>query len=188
MLSICDYFAMHILEARLNLAFEMGYGDKPVLMYSEGKGMNNADCQRFWNGIDCDNGYRREFFVQDFNFSNGACIYRPPNCSEAYYFRPIHRDDSEAGCDAFFEKKKIRIEILCSKEAGMFDYEVNETMASSRRYADMFLGPTSSPNATSGTNEISTVLLHVGPAGLEAQELCIYWIGFAIVYVLRLLS
>jgi hypothetical protein len=53
----------------------------------ETKGMSNqTECDRVWKGVDCHNGYRKEFFSQTMEFLDGACIGVPTGCEDSFYF------------------------------------------------------------------------------------------------------
>lgn len=64
------------------------YGPLPVLFLAQTEGISKSLCNEFWSGKSCDNGYRKEFFAQEFPFSTGACLKRPSkHCEEVYFFR-----------------------------------------------------------------------------------------------------
>ena len=79
--------------------------------------MRESDCERFWGGIECQDGYRKDFFSQEYKFANGACVHRPPDCEEAYYFPAQDVNASDMGFSASEDGAK-RIELLCSSEEG----------------------------------------------------------------------
>jgi hypothetical protein len=122
--SICEYCDLEEdcdqgeIQAKLQFAYDRGYGSLPVLFYREIEGMQEPDCERLWGGIECEDGYRKNFFSQEYKFKNGACVHRPPGCEEAYYFPPQDVNASKAGCSAFSEDGAKRIELLCSSERG----------------------------------------------------------------------
>jgi hypothetical protein len=72
-----DRFAM---QRRLRRAYHSKYGALPILFYREIKGMPKAECERLWGGIDCEDGYRKDFFAQEFVFDDGSCVHRPLGC------------------------------------------------------------------------------------------------------------
>jgi hypothetical protein len=73
--SICEYWSRNQIQTTLQFAYERGYGSLPVLFSREIKGMRESDCERLWGGIECQDGYRKDFFSQEYNFANGACIH-----------------------------------------------------------------------------------------------------------------
>jgi hypothetical protein len=73
---------------RLQELHDWGYAELPIVFMEELKGMPPEACRRYWGGVDCQVGYRKEVYTQAFNFSNGACIASPPGCNEVYYFPP----------------------------------------------------------------------------------------------------
>jgi hypothetical protein len=110
-----DRFAM---QRRLRRVYHSKYGALPILFYREIKGMPKAECERLWGGIDCDDGYRRDFFAQEFQFDDGSCIHRPVGCKAEYYFPPHNDSDPLGGCSAFTETGARRIELLRGIENG----------------------------------------------------------------------
>ena len=78
----------------LEIMHTRGYGALPVMFYTETRGMGADECDRFWGGIDCSDGFRKEFFSQSFEFTNGACISNLPGSEEFYYFPPVNRSCS----------------------------------------------------------------------------------------------
>ena len=71
---------------RLQDLHDWGYAELPIVFMEEIKGMSPEACERYWGGVDCQVGYRKEVYTQALNFSNGACIASPPGCNEVYYF------------------------------------------------------------------------------------------------------
>jgi hypothetical protein len=78
----------HFLLRKLQELHDWGYKELPIVFMEEIKGMPPEACRRYWGGVDCQVGYRKEVYTQAFNFSNGACIASPPGCNEVYYFPP----------------------------------------------------------------------------------------------------
>jgi len=72
--SLCDLdtFAQKTLEDSLVALAE--FGDMPHLIMQQTKGMSKSDCDKFWGGKDCSEGFRKEFFVQNFIFPGGSCL------------------------------------------------------------------------------------------------------------------
>jgi hypothetical protein len=62
------------------------YGRIPIIVLGQVQGMKQRDCERYWEGIDCDNGFRRFFFAQTFQFPDGSCLAQPPGCLDVFYF------------------------------------------------------------------------------------------------------
>jgi hypothetical protein len=62
------------------------YGHIPIIVLGQVQGMKQQDCERYWEGIDCDNGFRRFFFAQTFQFPDGSCLAQPPGCLDVFYF------------------------------------------------------------------------------------------------------
>jgi len=112
--SVC-HFPNHVwLEDRLKVAYEQGHGDLPVLFYRESNGVHRiSDCVRLLGARDCDDAWQKEFFSQEYDFS-GACLHKPPGCSEVYYF-PADPSREET-CSAFTDMGKERIDRLCREE------------------------------------------------------------------------
>lgn len=107
--SLCEMGLDEDHQKSLQRMHDNGYGSLPVLFLKETRGMDSSECNRFWGGQDCEDGYRKEFFAQEWNFTSGACLARPLGCSETYYF-PV---DSTTGlCSAFLDDIK-------STQAGM---------------------------------------------------------------------
>jgi len=88
-----DYGHREILMS-LEIMHTRGYGALPVMFYAETKGMDADECSRFWGGIDCNDGFRKEFFSQSFEFANGACISTLPESDEFYYFPSMNNSCS----------------------------------------------------------------------------------------------
>lgn len=119
--SLCEYSNHDFIYQRLKLAYEKGYGELPILFYRETPGMKKAsDCERMWGGTNCENGYAKHFFSQEYRFGNGACIHRPAGCNETYYFPPANTSTpEEVMCSAFTEESTARIESLRRCESGI---------------------------------------------------------------------
>ena len=115
--SICEFWSGMHIQRTLQFAYERGHGSLPVLFYREIEGMRESDCERFWGGIECQDGYRKDFFSQEYKFENGACVHRPSGCEEAYYFPAQDVNASDMGFSASEDGAK-RIELLCSSEEG----------------------------------------------------------------------
>jgi hypothetical protein len=117
-LNLCHDEDRVAMQRRLRRVYHTKYGTLPILFYREIKGMSKTECDRFWGGIDCEDGYRKDFFSQEFRFDDGSCIYRPVGCKAEYYFPPHNDSDHLAGCSAFTEKGARRIELLRVIENG----------------------------------------------------------------------
>jgi hypothetical protein len=115
--SICNQRDHRSLQKRLQNAYDRGYKSLPILFFRETEGMIKvSDCRQMWGDKDCYDGYQKEFFSQEYMFENGACIYRPPNCREAYYFPPEDANRREAGCSAHSESGFKRMVMLRALE------------------------------------------------------------------------
>lgn len=109
--SVCN-FPNHVwLRDRLQLAFDRGHGDLPVLFYRETRGIHSIkDCVSLFGGHNCDDAWQKEFFSQEY-FFGGACLHKPPGCDEVYYFPA----DGEQ-CSSHTDMGKDRIAGLCRDE------------------------------------------------------------------------
>ena len=93
--NLCDYLHMTAYEARLlkplqYIYNDLGYIDLPVIFLRQTHGLTDAEeCEEFWGGVDCSNGYRKEFFAEIFNFSDGSCLAIPEGCHDVYYFPAV---------------------------------------------------------------------------------------------------
>jgi hypothetical protein len=114
--NVCSDKDRVAMQKRLRRSYHSEYGALPILFYSEVKGMPTPECERLWGGIDCDDGYKRDFFAQEFKFDDGSCVHRPVGCKAEYYFPPHNDSDPLAGCSAFTEKGARRIELLRATE------------------------------------------------------------------------
>jgi hypothetical protein len=130
-LSLCEIGYQEEVERKLNHAYEKGYGALPVIFYREIIGLSPSDCQRLWGGIDCDQGYQKDFFSQEFSFGSGGCLHRPDGCKEVYYFPPEDVTNSHAGCSAFSENGAKRIAVLRAIENGTVKITDSESLLSS---------------------------------------------------------
>jgi hypothetical protein len=66
---------------------QMGYTTRlPVIFLTYTQGMNNEDCNQYWNGHDCLNGFQKVLFAQEFTFGDGSCLAIPKGCRNVYYF------------------------------------------------------------------------------------------------------
>lgn len=90
-MSLCDYGGsqiQHDVVTSLETMKQMGYTTRlPVVFLTYTRGMNNEDCNQYWNGHDCLNGYQKVLFAQEFTFGNGgSCLAIPKGCRNVYYF------------------------------------------------------------------------------------------------------
>lgn len=114
-LTLCDYPDMSMIGRRLEKVWNLSRGNLPVLFYRETQGLRKIEeCQKLWGGEDCNDGFHKEFFSQEYLFDDHSCIHRPSGCQEVYYFPP---DGNQ--CSAFTNAGKSRIEELCAKEGRM---------------------------------------------------------------------
>ena len=89
-MSLCDYEENVVdgVQTALAQMKSLGYTDrKPVVFLEQVKGMmNQQECNDFWNGVECNDGYRKEIFSQEFNFRDGSCLAIPEGCKDVYHF------------------------------------------------------------------------------------------------------
>ena len=72
----------------------------PIIFYAKSRGMDDLnECRVAWGGTQCDNGYRKEFFSQQFNFSDGSCLASPPGCNDVYFYR--HDNTTTSTCTRY---------------------------------------------------------------------------------------
>jgi hypothetical protein len=95
------------LFEKLQELYDWGYTELPIVFMEEIKGMSPEECRRYWGGVDCQVGYRKEVYTQALNFSNGACIASPPGCNEVYYFPA---DKHTGACVPILQNKTCRAE------------------------------------------------------------------------------
>lgn len=116
-----EHFKKHQLrrlQFQLGRMFRLGYATLPVVIMRESKGMRNqTECDRFWEGKDCDDGYRKDIFSQTFNFSDGSCLYKHDVCDEVYYY-PVNNTTGlcsinlNVSCPSFCgDKMRIKTEL-----------------------------------------------------------------------------
>lgn len=74
------------LEENLHALYTQGYGSKPIVVMEQTNGMDAADCNKYWNGQNCDDGYKKHFFRQNFIFPGGSCLLLDHD-GEVYYKR-----------------------------------------------------------------------------------------------------
>ena len=103
------------LLERLQEFDDWGYKELPIVFMEEIKGMSPEACQRYWGGVDCQVGYRKEVYTQAFNFSNGACIASPPGCNEVYYFPAVN-----GTCVPILQNKTCHAEKVKVEDCGLF--------------------------------------------------------------------
>ena len=60
--------------------------NKPIVIMEQTRGIDSSDCDKFWSGSDCEDGYKKHFFRQSFIFPNGSCLLLNPD-GEVYYYR-----------------------------------------------------------------------------------------------------
>ena len=74
------------------------FGPLPVLFLSQTRGIaDQGECDRVWGGTDCEDGYRKEFTAQTYQFSDGSCLAKPVGCPDVYYF-PVCSNSSGVVC------------------------------------------------------------------------------------------
>ena len=81
--------AIEDLETSLNTVYQNGngaYDDFPVVVMEQTSGMLDEDCATYWGGDNCDDGYRKGIFSQNFNFPSGACLM-PGDDGEVHYYQ-----------------------------------------------------------------------------------------------------
>jgi hypothetical protein len=70
----------------------------PVIFLRQSQGMKDAkECQQYWGGTNCLDGYRKEFFAQPFVFDDGTCLAIPPGYEDVYYF-PAVKNGNKTTC------------------------------------------------------------------------------------------
>ena len=86
--SLCDLslFAQIRLETTLHAYWTQGYGIKPIVIMEQTRGLDSTDCAKFWQGSDCEDGYKKHFFRQSFLFPGGSCLLLNQD-GEVYYYR-----------------------------------------------------------------------------------------------------
>ena len=60
--------------------------NKPIVIMEQTRGIDSSDCDKFWSGQDCEDGYKKHFFRQSFIFPGGSCLLLNPD-GEVYYYR-----------------------------------------------------------------------------------------------------
>ena len=86
--SLCDLsLAAQIrLETTLHAMWTQGYGSKAVVVMEQTRGLDSTDCNKYWSGQNCEDGYKKHFFRQSFLFPGGSCLLLYPD-GEVYYSR-----------------------------------------------------------------------------------------------------
>jgi hypothetical protein len=87
--SLCEYGkdVQNDVLKELQLMFEYGFQHIPVVFLEQVRGMSDhTECNLVWNGRDCEDGYRKEIFAQEFNFTDGSCLAIPDGCKDVYFF------------------------------------------------------------------------------------------------------
>lgn len=77
--SLCflNQWAIGAIEEDLLNLFDLDSGlqGKPVIIMEQVQGLINDDeCGEVWNGEDCEDGFRKSFFSQNFKFESGNCL------------------------------------------------------------------------------------------------------------------
>ena len=94
--SLCDlsYEALVVLEDSLNtLAFGLEFKSNPVVIMEQTRGgLDDDECKIYWGGgndnVDCEDGYRKGFFSQEFLFPSGkSCLLYDGSKNDVYYIR-----------------------------------------------------------------------------------------------------
>lgn len=67
------------------------YGHKPVLFLEQTRGMKKEECDQYWESKDCRDGYRKDFYAQNWSLPEGSCLAKPSSCEDVYYF-PVGSD------------------------------------------------------------------------------------------------
>lgn len=83
-LSLCDYKdaskRLWVVLRRLKRLFQR-YGYVPVILLGQTRGMpSQNECDEYWNGKQCQEGYYKHFFAQTYEFGDGSCLKVPPYC------------------------------------------------------------------------------------------------------------
>lgn len=86
--SLCDLTlkAQIRLEHTLHAFWTQGYGIKPVVVMEQTRGLDSSDCNKYWYGKNCEDGYKKHFFRESFIFPGGSCLLLYPD-GEVYYAR-----------------------------------------------------------------------------------------------------
>merc|ERR1711879_1117427 len=77
--SLCflNQWAIGAIEEDILNLFDLDSGlqGKPVIIMEQVQGLINDDeCGEIWNGEDCEEGFRKSFFSQNFKFESGNCL------------------------------------------------------------------------------------------------------------------
>ena len=87
--SLCEY-GVHIhndIQVALRPFHDRAYHSLPVVFLEQVEGMTTTtECAAVWNDTDCQNGFRKELFAQEWTFQDGSCLTIPPDCQDVYYF------------------------------------------------------------------------------------------------------
>lgn len=72
---------------------------KPIVFYRELHGMKNqTECDIYWDGVDCEAGYRKDFVSQTLEFEDGACVGIPVDCQDSYFVSAVQVRESGRSC------------------------------------------------------------------------------------------
>jgi hypothetical protein len=98
--SACDFDEPPYYKTKYNVRHLHNlYGPLPVMFLAQVRGIqDNATCQKYWKGQDCDTGYRKFFFAQSYNFSDGSCLAKPPDCQDVYFHANCTNITTPVGC------------------------------------------------------------------------------------------
>merc|ERR1711937_324163 len=70
--------AIAAIEEDLLKAMQLDGGalaGKPVIIMEQVQGaLTDDECQTWWEGADCEEGFRKKFFAQNFKFESGNCL------------------------------------------------------------------------------------------------------------------
>ena len=68
-------YVHNFLRKRLQQLYDRGYKELPIVFMEEIKGMSPEACQRYWGGVDCKIGYRKEVYTQTFTFQMELALH-----------------------------------------------------------------------------------------------------------------
>eukprot|EP00581_Thalassiosira_minuscula_P011878 CAMPEP_0183724404 /NCGR_PEP_ID=MMETSP0737-20130205/17908_1 /TAXON_ID=385413 /ORGANISM="Thalassiosira miniscula, Strain CCMP1093" /LENGTH=410 /DNA_ID=CAMNT_0025954983 /DNA_START=430 /DNA_END=1662 /DNA_ORIENTATION=+ len=89
--SLCDLdkeYALPRLDENLHAMYNQGWGTKPVVIMEQYKGgLTQDECDKYWGGTNCDDGYRKGLFKQNFLFPSGTSCLLINDDGNVYYYR-----------------------------------------------------------------------------------------------------
>jgi len=81
-------------------------GDKPVVILENVRGkMSAEECMGYWGNTECDQGFRKEIFAQNFLFNDGSCLiydsdsFNLDGTADVYY-----KSAGDAACSGWGDK------------------------------------------------------------------------------------